>query len=70
MQYINEKKKKASDNFVKEIRSVCGAVAVFGIDTQLNDVMRFCAAPMQFQASLLCVDLTFNLGSFYVTTTF
>ena len=31
--------------------------------------MRFCAAPMQSQASILCVDLTFNLGDFYVTAT-
>ena len=69
MRYINEKKKKG-DNFVKEVRSVCEAVAVFDIDTQFNDVMRFCAAPMQFQASILCVDLAFNLGNFYVTTTF
>ena len=63
-------KKKKGDNFVKEVRSACEAVAVFGIDTQFNDVMRFCAAPMQFQASILCVGLAFNLGNFYVTTTF
>ena len=55
---------------MKEVRSACEAVAVFGIDTQFNDVMRFCAAPMQFQASILCVGLAFNLGNFYVTTTF
>ena len=64
-------KKKKGDNFVKEVRSACEAVAVFGIDTQFNDVMRwFCAAPMQFQASILCVGLAFNWGNFYVTTTF
>ena len=61
--------KKPGDNFVKEVRSAPEAVAVFGTDTQFNDVMRFCAAPMQSQASILCVDLTFNLGDFYVTTT-
>ena len=56
--------KKPGDNFVKEVRSVPEAVAFFGTDTQFNDVMRFCAAPMQSQASILCVDLTFNLGDF------
>ena len=61
--------KKPGGNFVREIRSTPEAVAVFGTDTQFNNVMRFCAAPMQSQASLLCVDLTFNLGGFYVTTT-
>ena len=61
--------KKVGDNFVKEVRSAPEAVAVFGTDTQFNDVMRFCAAPMQSQALILCVDLTFNLGDFYVTTT-
>ena len=61
--------KKPSGNFVKEVRSAPKAVAVFGTDTQFNDVMRFCAAPMQSQVSILCVDLTFNLGDFYLTTT-
>ena len=60
--------KKPGDNFVKEVRSVPEAVAFFDTDAQFN-VMRFCAAPMQSQASILCVDLTFNLGDFYVTTT-
>ena len=54
---------------MKEVRSAPEAVAVFGTDTQFNDVMRFCAAPMQSQASILCADLTFNLGDFYITTT-
>ena len=60
---------KSGDNFMKEVRSAPVAVAVFGTDIQFNDVMRFCAALMQSQASILCVDLTFNLGDFYVTTT-
>ena len=61
--------KKPDDNFVKEIRSAPEAVAVFGTSSQFNDVMRFCAAPMQSQTSILCVDLMFNLGNFYVTIT-
>ena len=61
--------KKPGDNFVKDVRSAPKAVAVFGTETQFNDVIRFCAAPAQSQASILCVDLTFNLGDFYVTTT-
>ena len=61
--------KKPGDNFVKEVRSAPEAVAVFGTDTQFIDVMRFCAAPMQSQASILCVNFTFNLGDFNVTTT-
>ena len=63
------KYKKPGDNFVKEVRRAPKAVAVFGIVTQFNDVMKFCAAPMQSQASTLGVDLTFNLGDFYITTT-
>ena len=63
------KYKKPGDNFVEEVRSASEAVAVFGTDTQFDDVMRFCAAPMQSQGSMLCVDLTFNLGDFYVTAT-
>ena len=55
---------KSGDNFMKEVRSAPVAVAVFGTDIQFNDVMRFCAALMQSQASILCVDLTFNLGDF------
>ena len=54
---------------MKEVRSAPEAVAVFGTNTQFNDVRRFCAAPMQSQASILCVDLAFNLGDFYITTT-
>ena len=61
--------KEPGDNFMKEVRSAPEAVVVFGTDTQFNDVMRFCAAPMQTQDSILCVNLTFNLGDFYVTTT-
>ena len=61
--------KKPGDNFVKEVRSAPEAVAVFGTDTQFNNVMRFCAAPMQSQASILYVDLTFNLEVFYVAVT-
>ena len=53
--------KKPGDNFVKEVRSALEAVAVFGTDTQFNDLMRFCAVPMLSQASILCIDLTFNL---------
>ena len=63
------KYKKPGDNFVKEVRRAPKAVAVFGTVTQFNDVMKFCAAPMQSQASTLGVDLTFNLGDFYITTT-
>ena len=55
---------KSGDNFMKGVRSAPVAVAVFGTDIQFNDVMRFCAALMQSQASILCVDLTFNLGDF------
>ena len=61
--------KKPGDNLVKEVRSAHDAVEIFGAETQFNDAMRFCAAPMQSQASILCVDLTFNLGDFYVATT-
>ena len=63
------KYKKPGDNSVKEVRSAPEAVAVFGTVTQFNDVMRFCAVPMESQASILCVDLTFNLGDSYITTT-
>ena len=41
---------------------------MFVTDTQFNSVMRFCTVPMQSQASILCIGLTFNLGEFYVTT--
>ena len=61
--------KKSGDNFEKEVRSAPKAVAVFGTNTQFNDIVRFCAVPMQSQASMLCIDLTFSLGDFYVTTT-
>ena len=32
-------------------------------------VFFFCAAPKQSQASILCLDLAFNLRDFYITTT-
>ena len=61
--------KKPGDNFVKKVRRAPEAVAVFGTETQFNAVMRFCAAPMKSQASILCVDITFSLEDFYITTT-
>ena len=61
--------KKPGDNFVKEVQSAPEAVAVFGTNTQFNEVMRFCAVSMQSEASILCDDLMFNLGDFYEATT-
>ena len=62
--------KKPGDNFVKKVRSAPEAMADFGTNIHFNDAMRFCVVPMQSKASILCVDLTFNLGDFCVTTTF
>ena len=53
--------------FVREIRPSPEPAFILARDRQLNDLVRFCAAPNSF--SILTVDPTFNLGEFNVTPT-
>ena len=59
--------KKPSEKFFREVQSAPDGMCV--IDTQLNDVSRFCAIPKRGVAEVLPVDLTFKLGEFYVLVT-
>ena len=61
--------KKPGDNFVREVQSAPEGIAVLASDTQLKDVARFCSIPPREKAAVFCVDLTFNLGDFFLTVT-
>ena len=54
-----------SDQFIQSIRLVPQPVIVLFNNSQLNDIQQFCATPGK--ASALGIDVTFNLGKFYVT---
>ena len=44
-----------------------GVKAVLATEEQLADVVRFCTSPEEF--GILGIDITYNIGDFYVTTT-
>lgn len=54
-----------SDQFIESIWLVPDPTIVLFNTTQLNDLEQFCATPGK--ASMLGIDVTFNLGKFYVT---
>ena len=53
------------DQYVQSIHLVPDPTIVLFNDTQLNDMEQFCAS--SDKASVLGIDVTFNLGRFYVT---
>lgn len=53
------------EQFVQSIRLVPDPVIVLFNEVQLNDIERYCTS--QDKASVLGIDMTFNLGKFYVT---
>ena len=53
------------DQSIQSIRLVPDPTIVLFNTTQLNDLAQFCAA--SDKASVLGIDVTFNLGKFYVT---
>ena len=53
------------DQFIQSIRLIPDPTIVLFNTTQLNDMVQFCAA--SGKASVLGIDVTFNLGKFYVT---
>ena len=63
---VKFKEEKGKPNqFVQSIRLVPDPTIVLFNETQLNDIEQFCAS--SDKASVLSVDVTFNLGPFYVT---
>ena len=54
------------DQFIQSIRLIPDPTIVVFNSTQLNDLDQFCA-PESAKASVLGIDVTFNLGTFYVT---
>ena len=61
--------KKLGETFVREVQSAPEGIAVLSSKIQLIDVVRFCAIPTRKDATVLSVDVTFNLGNYYVTVT-
>ena len=61
--------KKLGENFVREVQSAPEEISVLATDTQISDIVRFCVLPNLAECTPLSVDLTFNLGEFYVTVT-
>ena len=53
------------NQFIQSIRLVPDPSVVVFNESQLNDMEHFCASPDR--ASVLGIDVTFNLGKFYVT---
>ena len=53
------------DQFVQAIQLVPDPTIVLFNDTQINDIEQFCT--QQGKTSVLGIDVTFNLGPFYVT---
>ena len=53
------------EQFVQSIRLVPHPIIVLFNKSQLDDLQQFCAASEK--ASVLGIDVTFNLGKFYVT---
>ena len=53
------------DQYIQSIRLVPDPVVVLFNRAQLDDLMQFCASSNR--ASVLGIDVTFNLGKFYVT---
>ena len=57
---------KSSDSFIQSIQLVPDPVVVLFKKVQLDDIQKFCACK-EGKASILGIDVTFNLGKFYVT---
>jgi len=53
------------DQFIQSIHLVRDPAVVLFNQTQLDDVLQFCATSNR--ASILGIDVTFNLGKFYMT---
>ena len=53
------------DQFIQSIQLVPDPNIILFNKTQLNDLEQFCASPDK--ASVVGIDVTFNLGKFYVT---
>jgi len=61
----SEGKKDQHGQFVRIVTNSPEPMAVLAFDWTLQDLERFCTSKAQH--TVLCVDLTFNLGSFHVT---
>lgn len=61
--------KKPGDNFIRSVQEHPEAIVVLATNNQINDIKRFCADPELGKAAIFSVDLTFNLGDFYVCVT-
>ena len=60
---------KPGDDFVRMINSTPEALVVIARNTQICDVARFCCDTIdRKKSSIFCIDVTFKLGDFYVTT--
>ena len=54
----------STDAFIRSVEAAPEPMCVLSTDQQVRDIERFCT---QTPSSVLSVDPTFNLGSFYVT---
>ena len=61
----SEGKKDQHGQFVRIVTNSPEPMAVLAFDWTLQDLQRFC--PSKAQHTVLCVDPTFDLGSFHVT---
>ena len=52
--------------FVRSVQAAPQPLCILATDTQLKQLQLCCTDPNNF--SVLCIDPTFNLGSFYVTS--
>ena len=63
----NEEKQEPSKAFIRKLTVTPEFTVALATDQQLLDIERFCTDPRQF--SILGVDTTFNVGTYYITMT-
>ena len=57
----------SNNGFVRNVQVGQGVRAVLATEEQLADVVRFCSNPEEY--GIFGIDVTYNIGDFYVTTT-
>lgn len=65
--YVMMQRAKVGDPFVRDIKTSPDPAIVLANEVQLNDLVRFCAAPVGLEIAMLIVDPTFCLGDFELT---
>ena len=57
----------SADAYIRDVKAAPNPQCILYFDWQINEMIKFLTNPKQF--GIFCVDTTFNLGQFYVTTT-